>query len=449
VAPPVPLLELRHVTQEFGGKTRPFVAIRDLSLVLHDGEILALLGPSGCGKSTLLRIAVGLMQPTRGEVRYRGEPTRGVNPRAAMVFQTFALFPWLTVQQNVEVALEARGVVPSERSRRAIEVLDRVGLDGFESALPRELSGGMRQKTGLARAMAVEPELLCLDEPFSSLDVLSAETLRGELLELWSSGTMSTRAVLMVTHDIEEAVLMADRIAVMDKRPGRLIAEVAVGLRRPRSRKDPRFSAVVDRVYALLAGRTEPEHVELGTAPGEPGQTRALPHVTADALAGLLEEIAERPGRQEDIFRLAADLRLGSDDLLGLADAGELLGFVHVQEGDARLKEIGERFARADILERKEIFRDRLERVPLVRWLLGLLGASASRAIERGVAEAALELDFSPEDARRQIDTLVRWGRYAELVEYDDRSGVLRLAPEATRAGGAAEDRGRPAPGGA
>ncbi len=422
-----PLLEVRHVTQEYGGKKRPFVAIEDVSLTLREGELLALLGPSGCGKSTLLRIATGLQAATRGEVLYRGEVTREVNSRAAIVFQTFALFPWLTVQGNVEVALKARGMGPKERSEKAIEVLDRVGLDGFESAYPRELSGGMRQKAGFARAMAVEPELLCLDEPFSALDVLSAEALRGELLELWTSGTMSTRAILMVTHNIEEAVLMADRIVVMEKRPGRLVAELTVDLPRPRSRRDAHVSAVVDRVYGLLAGRTEPDQVELGTAPGEPGHTRALPNVNVDAVAGLIEHLAERAGGKEDIYRLALDLQLDSDHLLNLTDAGEVLGFLHVQEGDAHIKELGERFARADILERKILFRTQLERLPVVRWLLGLLRASNTKEVERDVAEAALQLDFSAQDARRQVDTLLRWGRYAELFEYDDRREVIRL----------------------
>lgn len=427
MADTAPLLEVRHVTQEYGGRGHTFVAIEDVSLTLREGEFLALLGPSGCGKSTLLRIATGLQAATRGEVVYRGEPTRGVNPKAAIVFQTFALFPWFTVQRNVELALEARGLGPKERREKALAVLDRVGLDGFESAYPRELSGGMRQKAGFARALAVEPELLCLDEPFSALDILSAEALRGELLELWTSGATSTRAILMVTHNIEEAVLMADRIVVMEKRPGRLLAELVVDLPRPRSRKDARFSALVDRVYGLLAGHTEPDPIELGTAPGEPGHHRALPDVNVDALAGLLEHLAERTPGKEDLYRLAADLKLDSDHLLNMTDAGELLGFLKVHDGDALLEALGERFARADILERKVLFRAQLERLPVVGWLLGLLRASNTKELERVVAEAALQLDFSPPDAARQLDTLVRWGRYAELFEYDDGREVLRF----------------------
>jgi NitT/TauT family transport system ATP-binding protein len=424
----VPLLALSHVTQTYGHGRHPFVAVEDVSLSIADGEFVALLGPSGCGKSTLLRIATGLQPPTSGDVHYRGEPVRGVNPRAAVVFQTFALFPWLTVQENVEVALKARGMAREVRARTATAVLDRVGLDGFESAYPRELSGGMRQKAGFARALAIEPDLLCLDEPFSALDVLSAEALRNELLELWTSGGMSTRAILLVTHSIEEAVLLADRVAIMEKRPGRLIAELAVDLAHPRSRRDPRFLATIDRVYALLAGQTAPEPIELGTPPGQPGHTRALPDVTPAALAGLLEHLAERPGRREDLFRLALDLHLDSDHLLSLTEAGELMGFLRLADGDAHLEDLGERFARADILERKVLFRRQLERVPVVAWLLGMLRVSNTREIERDVAEAALELEFSPDGARRQIDIVVRLGRYAEIFDYDDRREVVILS---------------------
>src|ERR671934_3027865 len=219
------LVELRHIGQMYGAGAHRFVALQDVNLRLNEGEFVALLGPSGCGKSTLLRIITGLQQPTEGQALYRGQPVQGVNPHTTIVFQTFALFPWLTVQQNVEVALKAHGVAPEQRGRRAIDLLDRVGVDGFKTAYPRELSGGMRQKVGFARAMAVEPELLCLDEPFSALDVLSAESLRGELMELWLSGGIPTKAILMVSHNIEEAVSMADRLVVMDKGPGHIVQQ--------------------------------------------------------------------------------------------------------------------------------------------------------------------------------------------------------------------------------
>jgi NitT/TauT family transport system ATP-binding protein len=422
-----PLLVLKDVGQSYGSGQRRFVAVQDVDLKLAEGEFVALLGPSGCGKSTLLRIIAGLQQPTQGRVLYRGQPLAGVNPHAAIVFQTFALFPWLTVQENVEVALQARGVEPAARRQRAVDLLDRVGLDGFERAYPRELSGGMRQKVGFARAMAVEPELLCLDEPFSALDVLSAEALRGELLELWTSGSIPTRAILMVTHNIEEAVLMADRIVVMDKGPGHVVGELHVALAQPRQRKSPQFLSVVDRVYGTLAGQTQPEHVELGTAPGEPGQTRGMPHINVNDLAGLLERLNEIPTDRADLYRLAQDLGIDSDDLLRLTEAAELLGFATVAQGDITLTPLGETFAEASILARKEIFATRLRRVPIFKWMLTLLRSARDHELERGVVQTALELDFPPEEAERQLDTAADWGRYAEILGYDDDRGSFYL----------------------
>ncbi|MCS6843305.1 MAG: nitrate/sulfonate/bicarbonate ABC transporter ATP-binding protein, partial [Caldilineales bacterium] len=396
---------------------------------LSAGEFVALLGPSGCGKSTLLRIIAGLQFPTEGQVLYRGKPLRGVNPHASIVFQTFALFPWLTVQQNVEVALKARGVPAEERSARALDLLDRVGLDGFEDAYPRELSGGMRQKVGFARAMAVEPELLCLDEPFSALDVLSAEALRGELLELWTTGSIPTQAILMVSHNIEEVVFMADRIVVMDKGPGRVVAEVRVDLPHPRDRKSPAFLASVDRVYATLAGQTEAESVELGTAPGEPGRTRALPPVDVNDLAGLLERLDELPGNRADIYRLREALQVDSDRLLALIEAAELLGFATVAQGDITLTPLGETFAEASITGRKAIFATRLRRVPLFKWLLSLLKAAPRQQLDYAVVQTALELEFPREEAERQLEIITHWGRYAELLAYDDSEEVFYLEP--------------------
>jgi NitT/TauT family transport system ATP-binding protein len=428
---PEDLLELKNVSQTYSSGGSSFTAIREVNLALHEGELAALMGPTGCGKSTLLRIITGLQAPTSGQVLYRGAPLRGVNPHATIVFQTFALFPWLTVQDNVEVALKARGVPPKLRTSRALDLLDRVGLDGFETAYPRELSGGMLQKVGFARAMAVDPELLCLDEPFSALDVLSAESLRGELLELWTGGNIPTRAILMATHNIEEAVFMADRIVVMDKDPGRVIMNLKVDLPHPRSRKDPKFLNLVDRVYMVLAGQTQPEHVELGTAPGEPGRTRALPHIIIDDLAGLLEHLDGMPNNRTDIYALAQELQVNSDELLRLIEAAELLGFATVAYGDITLNTLGETFAEASIRSRKEIFATRIRRLPLFKWLLSLLGASDKKQMEWDVVQKALELEFHEEEAERQLDTAIDWGRYAELLAYDDSSQVLFLEPGA------------------
>src|SRR5512136_2132373 len=257
------LLEVRSVNQMYGSGERRFTAVQNFNLSMNEGEFVALVGPSGCGKSTMLRIITGLNKPSSGVVLYRDNVVTGVNPHATIVFQTFALFPWLTVQENVEIALKVRGVDAAERTKRAVALLDKVGLDGFENAYPRELSGGMRQKVGFARAMAVEPELLCLDEPFSALDVLSAESLRSDLIELWTSGQIPTKAILMVTHNIEEAVTLADRIIVMDKGPGHIVADLMVDLPHPRHRKSPEFIAKVDLVYATLAGQTQPETLEM------------------------------------------------------------------------------------------------------------------------------------------------------------------------------------------
>ncbi len=429
------LLELKGITQKYGRGERRFTAVENVNLAIDEGEFVALIGPSGCGKSTLLRIVTGLNQPVEGQVLYRGELLDGVNPHATIVFQTFALFPWLTVQQNVEVALKARGMPPNLRTVRSIDLLDMVGLDGFETAFPRELSGGMRQKVGFARAMAVEPELLCLDEAFSALDVLSAESLRGELLELWTGGAIPTKAILMVTHNIEEAVLMADRVVVMDKQPGRVIADQKIPLAHPRQRKSPEFLDVLDRVYALLAGQTQPEHIELGTAPGEAGRTRALPDISVGELAGLLEFLDETPNDRIDVYRLEQELNLGATEVLQLTEAAELLGFATIAKGDITLTPLGETFAEARILARKEIFATRIRRLPMFRWVLAMLDAADKAQLDRDVLRLALELEFSPEDAARQVDLAIDWGRYAELLAYDDNTETLYRETAETVAG--------------
>lgn len=421
------LLELRHVQQIYTSGRRRFIAVQEVNLTISEGEFVALIGPSGCGKSTLLRIITGLQKPSEGQVLYRGQLLKGVNPHATIVFQTFALFPWLTVFENVALALKARGIPSNIRTPRALDLIDRVGLDGFETAYPRELSGGMRQKVGFARAMAVEPELLCLDEPFSALDVLSAESLRGELMELWTSGSIPTKAILMVSHNIEEAVFMADRIVVMDKEPGRIIAEVKIALRRPRQRKSNEFQKVVDEVYSMLAGQTEAEAIELGTAPGEQGRTRALPKVNISDLAGLLEQLSELPGNRFDIYRLPDELGVDSYHVLSLTEAAEILGFATVEKGDISLTALGETFAEAGIQARKEIFATRIRRLPLMRWLTTMLTNSENHALDWDIIHTALELEFPEDEAEKQLDNLINWGRYAELISYNDDKALIYL----------------------
>jgi NitT/TauT family transport system ATP-binding protein len=422
------LLEVRNVTQMYGSGERRFTAIEKINLTLREGEFVTLVGPSGCGKSTLLRIITGLNKPASGVVLYRDDVLRGVNPHATIVFQTFALFPWLTVQENVELALKVRGVAHAERTRRAVALLDKVGLDGFENAYPRELSGGMRQKVGFARAMAVEPELLCLDEPFSALDVLSAESLRNELLELWTAGAIPTKAILMVTHNIEEATQLASRVVVMEKEPGRIVADIPIDLPQPRQKKSPEFTSKVDLIYATLAGQTQPESLELGSMPGEAGgHMRTLPDVSVSDLAGLLEALVDKPDDRADIYQLVEELKVDSDHLLRLTETAELLGLANIDHGDIALNTLGQTFADASILARKEIFSTRIRRLPMFRWLLNMLNKADKHELEWDVLQSALELDFPAEEAEKQIDVAVNWGRYAELLAYDDDRAVIYL----------------------
>jgi NitT/TauT family transport system ATP-binding protein len=419
------LLDLQQVSKAYRLETKQFLAVKDIDLRIKPGEFVCLLGPSGCGKSTLLRIIAGLNAATSGMVSYHGQPLKGVNPHTTIVFQTFALYPWLTVQENVEIALKARGVSPAERSERAIKLIDTVGLDGFESAYPRELSGGMRQKVGFARAMAVEPELLCLDEPFSALDVLSAEALRGELMELWLNKKIPTKAILMVTHNIEEAVLMADRIVIMGKDPGRILAEIAVTLHHPRQRKDTAFQNLVDKVYAAVAGQSKPKEEALGTQPGEPGATRSLPNAQLGALAGLLEKLEEEGGRV-DLYRMGGDLVLELDDLLPIVEAGDLLGFMTVQEGDLLLTPLGRTYADASILARKAILAGRVLRLPIIAWIYETLQRDDNRRVALDYFNDQLQADFG-DKAEEQLDIAISWGRHAELFAYDDDAGELYL----------------------
>ncbi len=418
-ADPGELLAVRDVTKSYGAGPKQLVAVRDVSLSIREGEFVSLLGPSGCGKSTLLRLVAGLSRPTAGTVLYRGAPVLEVNPHATIVFQTFALYPWLTVLQNVEVALKARGVAPAGRRARAVRLIDTVGLDGFESAYPRELSGGMRQKVGFARAMAVEPELLCLDEPFSALDVLSAEALRGELLELWLNKALPTRAILMVTHNIEEAVLMSDRIVVMAKNPGRVVTTIAVPLHHPRRRQDTAFQAIVETVYAAVAGRTRPEAETLAQA------GKRLPRARLNALAGLVERLAGEGGRA-DLPRLSADLVMELDDLLPIVEAGELLGFVRVQEGDLLITPLGQAYADASILTRKELVAGRILRVPMINWIFETLQQDDDRRVDRDFFLERLRAEVG-DQAGEQLDLAVSWGRFAELFAFDGRTDELFL----------------------
>jgi len=426
--------------------SRALPVLDGVSFTLAEGEIVALLGKSGSGKSTLLRCVAGLIAPTSGTVSYRGTPLTGANPGVAMVFQTFALLPWLTVQQNVELGLEARAVPAAERADRALQAIDVIGLDGFESAYPKELSGGMKQRVGFARAIVTEPDALLMDEPFSALDVLTAENLRGELVKLWEGHGAPVKSILIVTHNIEEAVLLADRVLVLSSNPGRIRAELTVDLPRPRDRHNPRFEGLVDTIYGILTGREqaavdaiETEEAERGTvaarrAAGLPMPTPVntpLPDVSPGGLAGLLEILAARGGR-DGLAEIADDLTFEIDDLLPLTDAAVLLRLAIIDGSDIELTADGKEFAAADILTSKQLFaRHVAKQAPLVRTIVQALAATADHTLREGFFLDVLRRGFSGEEARSQLDTAIDWGRYAELYDYDSDDAELTLEPGA------------------
>jgi NitT/TauT family transport system ATP-binding protein len=424
----VPIIELKGVSKwyEVQEKSAKVIVLDNVNLQVNEHEFVAILGPSGSGKSTLLRIITGLVKPSSGEVLYRGSPLVGLNRGSALVFQSFALFPWLTVVENVELGLIARGVSPKEARERAVSALDMIGLDGFEEALPRELSGGMKQRVGFARALVMQPELLCMDEPFSGLDVLTAENLRGELLDLWLERKIPTLSMLLVTHSIEEAVYMADRVVVLWQNPGRIADEFKIGLSHPRDRKSPEFKRYVDRIYTVITRQAEVETASK-LKPFTLRRFQKLPHVHIGALSGLLELLEEKGGRS-DIYALEAELGLEADDLVPLAEAAAILGFAQVYEGDILLTETGKAFVSSDILESKEIFRQAVENnVVLIRTIVQSLKTSAKKRMREEFFLELLENHFTEEEAERQLETAIDWGRYAELFAYDDESGVLYL----------------------
>ncbi len=401
-----------------------------IDLNIHDGEFVALLGPSGSGKSTLLRIVTGLMRPSSGLVRYRGQQVDGPCPHAAIVFQTFALYPWLTVLENVEIGLKARGMALRERRSRANRLIELIGLEGFEDAYPKELSGGMRQRVGFARALAVEPELLCMDEPFSALDFLTAENLRNELLDLWVERRIPTRAVLMVTHGVEEAVAMADRVVILSRNPARVVADIAVGLPRPRNRKHAAFLAMVDRIYKIVTEGADAAAAPTHTPAGPPQPHFApLPHTAMGMLNGLLELVADRGGR-DDLYHLGSELMLEVDDLLPVTEAAELVGLAIVREGDLCLTELGRHYADEDAAGRKQIVAERIRDLPLFAVIRRVLAGKRNHTMRREFFVEVVASELGEVQAEAQIDAAVSWGRWAELFAYDQAAEEFYLPEE-------------------
>lgn len=396
----------------------------DVNLTLNEGEIVGLLGRSGSGKSTLLRIISGLITPVSGSVDYLGRPLDGPAKGVAMVFQTFALFPWLTVLQNVEAGLEALGVNASDRRTRALAAIDLIGLDGYENAYPRELSGGMRQRVGFARALVVDPLLLLMDEPFSALDVLTAETLRTDLLDLWNEGQMPMKSVLIVTHNIEEAVFMCDRILVLSSNPGRVMAEITVSFGHPRNRLDPAFRRLVDEVYTRMTAKSFNDPVKKSLTLGT-----YLPQVSTNILAGLIETLAAAPyNSRADMPDVARSLHLEVNELFPISEVLQLLGFADVSEGDIVLTLPARTFAESDTQQRKVMFASHLLRyVPLAALIKNVLDERPGHRAPRLRFEQELEDTLTDSAAEETLDSVINWGRYAEIFSYNDQTKIFSL----------------------
>jgi NitT/TauT family transport system ATP-binding protein len=423
-----PIIDARQIAKKYQQpEGREIQVVAPLDLSIEPNTILALLGPSGSGKSTVLRMLSGLLAPSQGEVLWHGKPLQGSRPNVAIVFQSFALFPWLSVLENVEAPLLARGMAHPERHRCALKALDVVGLKGFEAAYPKELSGGMKQRVGFARALAVEPEILFMDEPFSALDVLTAENLRHELMELWTEKKISTRSIFIVTHNIEEAVLLADRIVVLGSNPATIRADFRIPLAQPRDRKSASFLLYVDYIYKVM---TQPR-LEL-VPPLPPGtgakpQWQMLPHTRPGSIAGLLELLVERGG-EEDLYHVTEELLLEVDDLLPIVEGATLLGFATTREGDVRTTPEGKAFSEADISSRKLLFREAaLARVSLLQKMKSALESKSDHVMPLEFFHDILDEHFTETEVVKQLETALNWGRYAGIFTYDPETDTLRL----------------------
>jgi NitT/TauT family transport system ATP-binding protein len=427
------IAELRHVTKTVEGiKGNTVTIIENIDFQLKKNKITALLGPSGSGKSTLIKIISGLQKPTTGDVIYRDKPLSAPSSKISIVFQNFALFPWLTVLENVAIVLKAKGMDDQVITDKALKILDTIGLDGFEDAYPKELSGGMKQRVGFARALIVEPELLCMDEPFSALDILTAENLRREIIDLWIDRKLPTEAILLVTHNIEEAVFFADECVILSKNPGRIRSQFSIALPHKRNPESDEFKMFIDMIYQLLTNpEAEAESIQSKFFVSKE-KHQMLPNAKPGAIAGLLELVFERGG-EEDIYKLSDELQMEVDDILPIVDAGVLLQYVKVTEGDIALTENGKEFVTADILNRKVNFsKQTIENAVLVKQVLRLLNTKKNNRLHEDFIEEYLLKFFTPDEAKRQIDIAITWGRFGELFSYDADTGELYLENSAS-----------------
>lgn len=426
-----PIIQVVDVCRSFQKPDHKDRLVLDrINFSLQENEIVAILGRSGSGKSTLLRIIAGLIAPSSGKVLYRGQEIKKPMEGIAMVFQSFALLPWLTVLQNVELGLEAMGIPRDERRSRALKAIDTIGLDGFESAYPKELSGGMRQRVGFARALVINPDVLLMDEPFSALDVLTADNLKTDLIDLWEEKKTNTKGILFVTHNIEEAALLADRILVFKSDPGTLGAELSVDLEHPRNEQDPAFRKLVDQIYTLMTAQLQDERwLGYGIRHKKIGLGYRLPDADISELMGLIETVnaPEYQGHM-DLPELADILHLDIDDLFPLVEVLEILRFAFVSKGDIELSYAGKTFANEDILERKKLFANHLLRyVPLAKHIRQTLDMHEHQQINKKYFLNELENYLSEDEAQRVLRLVIEWGRYAEIFAYNDNTGMLSL----------------------
>lgn len=422
------LMELSQVAKSFrSADGAPRLVLDDVDFSLAEGEIVALLGKSGSGKSTLLRIMAGLLPADAGTVKYRGKNVYGPASGIAMVFQSFALFPWLTVQQNVELGLEAQGVAADERRKQADAMLELIGLAGFGGALPRELSGGMRQRVGIARALVTNPDVLLMDEAFSALDVLTGETLRDDILELWDSKRIPTKGMLIVSHNIEEAVMMADRIIILSSGPGRIRNEVRIDLPRPRTVDGSDVRALIDKVYGLMTMRVVQEAATGAVSALHPGYH--LPNTDVSHIGGILDLLAGEPfNGRADLPQLAEEAELADEELFPTYEALGLLGLAHVDKGDITLTPLGRRYAEAEQTLRQEIFGQQLlTHVPLAAQIRQQLENEPTGTLSEEPFIKLLEQFLEADEAKRILEIAIEWGRYGEVYEYDFHTGQLKL----------------------
>lgn len=423
-------IKVKGITKYFGESEKP--TLKDINININEDEFIAILGPSGSGKSSLLRIITGLLEPTEGEVIFDGKKVEGVNPYASIVFQSFALYPWLTVQENVELGLKAKGFPKDYTTEKASELISLIGLDGFEDAYPKELSGGMRQRVGFARALAVQPKLLCMDEPFSALDFLTAENLRTELIDLWTNKKMPIKSVIMITHGIEEAVLMADKIVMLSRDPARVIAEIKINLSHPRNRKSIEFERTVDSIYKVLTKGEfdDQDENEIKKVVKEKVEKPVeIPAASIGVMSGLLELVDDNDGRM-DIYQLGRDLMMEIDDLLPNIEGISMLKFAEVKEGDIIITPLGSRFIEAETEEAKEIFREQIMDISTFKVIVKVLNTKKNKTMKEEFFQELFAQYLGEHSIESKMDVIIDWGRYAELFNYDHDTEELYIDME-------------------